>query len=55
MKIQDKSSITKNHKKKNYGVPFKGYLASKVIFRFCTRNKKKDIVDKSSDLGRLIP
>ena len=24
-----------------YGVPFKGYVASQVIFRFCARNNKK--------------
>ena len=39
MKKQYKSSITKNHKMKKtnfYGVPLKGYVASYVIFRFCT-------------------
>ena len=40
-----KSSITKNHKiKRKYsfdGVPLKGFVASLVIFRFCTRNKTK--------------
>ena len=45
MKKKYKSSIIKNHKitnkKKFDGVPLKGYLASEVIFRFCTRNKKK--------------
>ena len=39
MKKQYKSSITKNHKIKNfiffYGFPLK------VIFRFCTRNQTK--------------
>ena len=44
MKTRIHSSIIKNHK--NYkkrcfdGVPFKGYVASEVIFRFGTRNKK---------------
>ena len=45
VKKQYKSSITKNHKiKKKYifdGVPLKGYVASYVIYRFCTRNEKK--------------
>ena len=45
MKKQYKSSIIKNHKitNKNFfaGVPLKGYVASKVIFRFRARNKKK--------------
>ena len=45
MKKQYTSSIIKNHKitKKSFfdGVPLKGYVASKVIFRFCTRNQKK--------------
>ena len=33
------------------GVPLKGYIASKVIFRFCATNgkKKKSIVGISSD------
>ena len=34
------SSIIKNHKKKFNGVPLKGYVASEVIFRFRTKNKK---------------
>ena len=45
MKKQYKSSRIKNHKitKKKffYGIPLKGYVASKVIFRFGARNKKK--------------
>ena len=44
MKKQHKSSRIKNHKitqKKIDGVPLKGYVASKVIFRFGARNKKK--------------
>ena len=52
MKKQYKSSIIKNHKitrKKNHGVPLKGYVASKVIFRFCVRNKKKSFVGIPND------
>ena len=45
MKKQYKSSRIKNQKltKKNFvdGVPFKGYVASSVIFRFGARNKKR--------------
>ena len=45
MKKQYISSIINNHKttKKEffYGVSSKGYVASKVIFRFCARNKNK--------------
>ena len=45
MKKQYQSSRIKNHKitkkKKIDGVPLKGYVASKVIFRFGARNKKK--------------
>ena len=44
MKKQYKSSIIKNYKitnKKNFdGVPLKGYVASEVIFRFCSKSKK---------------
>ena len=44
MKKEYKSSIIKNHKITNKNgfdsVPVKGYVASKVIFRFCLRNKK---------------
>ena len=44
MKKQYKSRI-KNHKitQKNVfdGIPLKGYVASKVIFRFGARNRKK--------------
>ena len=40
MKKQYKSSIIKNHKI-NDGIPLKGYVASKVIFRFGTRIEKK--------------
>ena len=44
MKKEYKSSIIKNHKitnKKFYdGVSLKGYIASQVIFRFRTKNKK---------------
>ena len=43
MKKQYKSSIIKNPKITKTiffcGVPLKGYVASKVIFRFGTRNK----------------
>ena len=44
MKKQYNSSRIKNDKitKKVFGgLPLKGYVASKVIFRFGTRNKKK--------------
>ena len=46
MKKQYKSSVTKNHKiKKIYffldGDLLKGYVASKVIFRFGTKNQKE--------------
>ena len=45
MKKQHTSSISKNHTitKRNFfdGVSCKGYVAPKVIFRFCARNKKK--------------
>ena len=47
LKTQDKSSIFKNHKitkkkeKQFECVPLKDYVASKVIFRFGARNKKK--------------
>ena len=45
MKKQYKSLLIKNHKitnkkKKNDGVPLKGYVASEVIFRFRTKNIK---------------
>ena len=44
MKKQYRLSVTKNHKisKKEIffdGVPLTGYVASSVIFRFCTRIK----------------
>ena len=46
MKKQYKSSIIKSHKiikiKVFHGVPLKGYVASKVIFRFCARNQKQN-------------
>ena len=34
-----------------FGEDFKGYVASKVIFRFCVKNKKKkkNFVGNSSD------
>ena len=40
MKKQDKSSMIKNLKikRKNDGVPFKGYVASIVIFMCRTKN-----------------
>ena len=45
MKKQCKSSIIKNHKitEKGFfdGVPLKGYVASKVIFRFYAGNQIK--------------
>ena len=47
MKKQYKSPIIENHKfikkKPNFFLwcSLKGYIASEVIFRFCTRNKKK--------------
>ena len=44
MKKQYKSSITNNHtiEKNTFvdGIPLKGYVTSKIIFRFCTRIKK---------------
>ena len=55
MKNQYISSRIKNHKitkKKKFffdGVPLKGYIASKVIFRFGTRNKRKIVLGISSD------
>ena len=44
MKKQYKSSIIKKHKitkKILYGIPLKGCVASKFIFRFCARNQKQ--------------
>ena len=53
MKKQYKSSIIKKHKitKKNlYGIPLKGCVASKFIFRFCARNQKQHC----GNINRLI-
>ena len=70
MKKQYKSSIIQNHKvthKKIFdGIPLKGYVASKVIFRFCARNeipksegpplnKKVNFQTFSSDKLTLFP
>ena len=45
MKKQHKSLIIMSYKitkkKKIDGVPLKGYVASKVIFRTCAKNQKK--------------
>ena len=46
MKKQYRSSVTKNHKIKKKkiffdGVPLKGYIASKLFFRFFARNQTK--------------
>ena len=39
-KKKKKSSVSKNYKFTFFnGVPLKGYVASSVIFRFCSRNK----------------
>ena len=52
MKKQCISSITKNHKIKRkyffYGVPLKGYVASKLFLDFVPEMKKA-IVGKPSD------